>query len=272
MRSKMLLLLFVTISCSVQQKELVQNPDSVLDLKTKGDIIEDFKKYDGPHLSPQDSCMTSYYLTKEFNQLHTSAFQTFEGIRIYSERYSISDFSFSILTNNENSKLYYYGLPDIYNLKHNDKLERGKLIKFENNSIAQLVNNLQLVDSTLDKNEINQKIRALIYYVYHEERDDMNTPALLERNFFSVVLREYPEAIDSILMKTEFLNTEDSDFIIFENEILGLVVFKISHTGNLVVIDEYLIPSKVKTKFFSKSDTMDDSWRPCQSLSYEINR
>jgi hypothetical protein len=242
------------LSCNGQEpKEKTSSAESLQFVMqpSVGEIIKtDFIQNDAKYLIQPDSCFfLSFIRDKYADTLVLNSFRVIKGLKFYNDECPYTMFGYSIIQNTQTSEWFYYGQPDVYTMMFSSNLIEGKIVEFENNSLNILVNRL------LKSNFNHEEVDGLLYNLYFRNFENLlysNRPFFLRTQSIYDILEEYDiPKLNKEIIEREFKNFPKRQFFVFENQYLGIIIFRYHFTEtNDIVIKEFLLPPLKRVKQF----------------------
>jgi hypothetical protein len=239
-------LIYIPSSCSLTNESSQQDFDGL--------VVSSFNRYNQNALSKYDSCFVVNSVKRELSQMGGSMLHRLYGVEILSYTVPSTGFSFAMVRRTTDTSWTFFGAFEHYRLSHWNQADSAKLIALENDNLNAVVNKLftvKLVQSD------TFSLKTFLHELYYENHRGLYRP-IFDEDVRIPNLSEYltKEQIDIL--------GEDDDLIVFEDEILGLAIFKCGVANDKIVIKQFVFPFG-KYKFLGFLD-VPPAFRDCDYL------
>ena len=227
-------------------------------------INQDFEKYYKGYFEEQDSCFFRAFLNFYFDSTRYIPYRSLKECDISTIHDDQIVFDFSVIRRHKTNEYLFYGLYDIYELIHSNKIKLGSVVPFENKALNDVLN--LLLDGNLPEYESlrSQLLKTYIislYYCNFEGIDGVPAPIFSKTMSFDDFVDEYRNSDNSSLIDS--LSISKNQLFIFEVDYIGAVIFKYNFTSAAHVnIEEFIVPKTDRLKIM-RSDGTPDYLRTC---------
>jgi hypothetical protein len=249
--SFLLILTTVITNCSKGQKVKIKKESFRHDNKVKELIIDNFINFDERYFTSLDSCAFLYSIQTDTAIYDYKCYSVYGDLMVVNHTDDITKYHYSVIKDRNTSQCFYYGQTDIYELTFNINLRTNILYEFDNVPLNNIISNWIKLNH-IKKNErtfegIKKSITQL-YFTPFENIEGVNSLTFSRTVSLRSIVSEYYKG-NELIIQHEFpeqlvkrtLGPIEKNVVVFKNEDLGYVIFKIEEKDHSFSIREFIL-------------------------------
>jgi len=222
-------------------------------------IERDFAKYYNGYFKNQDSCFFKAFVKFYFDSSRYIPYRSLKECDISTIHDDQIVFDFSLIRKHKTNEYLFYGLYDIYELIHSDKIKLGSVVPFENKALEDVLNELLKGNLPAYESLRAQMLKAYIvslYYWNFEGIDGVPAPIFSKTLSFDEFVDKYRSHDNSSAIDS--LPASKKQLFVFEMNYIGAVIFRYDFTSDgHIMIEEFIVPKIDRIKVMRSDGTPD---------------